>query len=149
MDYETVANALAAAATTCTYEDPDGNLTRQLPADGFARELIDPPRFEVGEVEIGPDASFGGPGNRVQEVVFTTRIYTGRASDAGPAHRLLRHFLADVGPGSIKAALEADRTLGGVVDALLVGRRYGYGVYEVAGTDYYGARIEVRVWGRG
>ena len=61
----------------------------------------------------------------------------------------LRRFLRPSGPGSIKAALEADRTLGGLVDALVVAKRFGYGVYDVGGIDYLGARFTVRVWGRG
>jgi hypothetical protein len=149
VDYDLVANALAAAARTCTYPAPDGS-SLPLNAHGFAREAIDPPTFEVGEVEIGGDATFeDDDGSALETPTFTCRIYASRASAAEIAHPLLRGFLARRGPSSVKAAIEADRTLGGLVDALIVGKRFGYGVYEVAGKDYYGARFEINVWGRG
>lgn len=148
MDYQTVAEAIATAAGTCTYPGPSGEVLH-LAAHPFAVEHIDPPTFEVGEVEIGDDETFGDDtGGALEVATWTCRIYVSRAGAAEIAHPLLRRFLAARGDGSIKATLEADRTLGGAVLALLVPRRYGYGVYEVAGTDYIGARVDVRVWGR-
>ncbi|MET8147622.1 hypothetical protein ACIBSW_06815 [Actinoplanes sp. NPDC049668] len=150
MDYDLIAEALAAAARTCTYDDPDGNPTLALNAHGFARDEIDPPTFEVGEVEIGDDETFDDDfGSALESPQYTCRLYVSRASDGDLAHPLLRRFLRPSGPGSVKAALEADRTLGGLVDALVVAKRFGYGVYDVGGVDYLGARFTVRVWGRG
>lgn len=151
MDLNEVAEALAAAARVCTYPGPElGDPPRQLMTGGFAPEKIDPPCLEVGEVELGDDLTFDDDNvGAVESATFTLRIYVARGGAADVAHPLLRLFLGSRGPSSIKQALEADRTLGGLVDALLVTRRYGYGLYEVAANNYYGARIDVRVWGRG
>jgi hypothetical protein len=149
VDIEKVAEALAEAARTCTYPSVAG--PRPLHAHAFAADQVDPPSLEVGEVELGDDLTFDDDeddGGAVEMATFTLRIYVPRSGGPDAGHPLLRRFLATKGPGSVKTAIEADRTLGGVVDTLLVPRRYGYGVYEVSGTQYLGARIDVQVWGR-
>ncbi|GGN96154.1 hypothetical protein GCM10010112_87150 [Actinoplanes lobatus] len=148
MDYSAIAAGLAAAAAGCTYPGPDGT-PRHLLAHGWAPEHVDPPSFEVGEIAIDGDQSFSDDtGSAIETGLITCRVYVARSGAAEAAHELLRLLLRSHGPSSIKAALEADRTLGGVVDALVVERRTGYGMYDVAGVTYYGARFEVRVWGR-
>ncbi len=62
------------------------------------------------------------------------------------AQKALDGYLDDSGPTSVKAAIEADGTLGGVADDLVVTGWRDYGSLEVNGTDYLGVRIEVQVW---
>lgn len=149
MDHEDVAEALATAARTVTYTPRPGAAAAALTAHGFALESLGTlPSFEVGEFDIAYDKTFGTSAQRLSEVLVTCRVYTSRADDRS-GHALLKQLLGARGAGSVKAALEADRTLGGLVEALQVERVRGYGVYEVSGTNYYGARFDVRIWGRG
>lgn len=149
MDHEEVAEALATAAQAVIYTPAPDADPAALTAHGFALESLGTlPSFEVGEFDIAYDKTFGGSAQRLSEVLVTCRVYTSRADDRS-GHALLKQLLGASGPGSIKAALEADRTLGGLVESLRVERVRGYGVYEVSSTNYYGARFDVRIWGRG
>jgi hypothetical protein len=51
----------------------------------------------------------------------------------------LMPFLAPTGAKSVKAAIEADPTLGGVADSTRVTRIDGVGSYAIAGSTLYGA----------
>lgn len=149
MDHDLVAEALATAAKNVTYTPAIGQAAAALTAHGFALESLGTlPCFEVGEFDIEFDKTFGAPGQRLSEVLVTCRVYASRADDRS-GHTVLKQLLKAAGATSVKAAIEADRTLGGLVEALRVERVKGYGVYEVAGANYYGARFDVRVWGRG
>ena len=56
---------------------------------------------------------------------------------------LLDSFLAGAGASSIRAALEADDTLGGVVQYLVVTAIRDYGTQVVQSTEYLGATLMV------
>lgn len=86
------------------------------------------------------NSSFG-----MVETLFSCGIYSMRSDDAGRAN--LVKFLAPSGALSVKAAIEADRTLGGASATLIVERvRGAYRLYPIGGTDFLGAVIDVRVW---
>jgi len=70
------------------------------------------------------------------------------APEANPeeGQALLDAYLSD-GPTSIKAALEADLTLGGVCQTLHVHTIDGYQLYTVGLATYYGARFRVLILG--
>ena len=55
-------------------------------------------------------------------------------------------FLAGSGAGSIKAAIEGDRTLGGAVNTLRVISAEG-GTYESAGALFLSYRYRLTIWG--
>lgn len=55
-------------------------------------------------------------------------------------------YLSKSGSSSVKAAIEADGTLGGVVDTLVVMRWFDRGLVEVSGLAYWGAKLEVTIW---
>lgn len=63
---------------------------------------------------------------------FTVQMFVGLVSDIG-AQKKLDTFLAPTGATSVKAAIEADRTLGGKCDDLRVTTATGYKVYQLAG----------------
>ena len=67
--------------------------------------------------------------------------------DAGldDAQSLLDSYLDESGTASIKAALEADPTLSGVVSDLIVRGWKGYGSRAVNGVEYLGATFDVEV----
>ena len=143
MDISAVRTALAAAV------DIDG-----LQSIGYLPDSIDPPIFFAGEVQIGYDQV---PEGGYDEATIACHLYTSSADDKN-GQQLLDGYLSRTGPTSIKAALEADITLGGLCTALCLERVTGYTKYRIAALApigsiipsdilYYGARLYVRVWG--
>jgi hypothetical protein len=59
---------------------------------------------------------------------------------------VLDPYLDDTGATSIKAALEGDKTLGGIVASLHAVEWDDYGLVAIGGVDYVGASVEVEVW---
>lgn len=119
-----------------------------LHAFGYLPDSIDPPVFAAGEVQINWDQVEEGGWD---EFVVTCHLYTSTADDRS-GQKLLDRYLARNGDDSIKQALEADKTLGGACQTLHVQRATGYGKYRIASLEqpevrYYGARLNVRVWG--
>lgn len=55
-------------------------------------------------------------------------------------------YISKSGSSSLKAAIESDGTLGGVVHTLVVPRAYDRGLIEVNGVSYFGAKLEVQVY---
>lgn len=68
----------------------------------------------------------------LDEIRITVQAFVGLVSDQGAQVRL-DELLAPAGAGSLKAAVEADPTLGGTVDDLRVVGATGYKVYSVGG----------------
>jgi hypothetical protein len=100
------------------------------------------PMFAPLELDLSYNQTFGG----LVEVLFTCQVFVSRG-DTDTGRKALVGYLAESGSSSIKAALEADKTLGGTAKALIVERCRGAGrLYEVAGIDYLGAQFDVRVW---
>jgi hypothetical protein len=60
--------------------------------------------------------------------------------------RLLDDYLDDTGPKSIKAAIEGDTTLGGIIQSLIVTGWTDYGSLAVAEIDYLGATLHLQAW---
>lgn len=73
--------------------------------------------------------------------VFVSNGYTEEGA------KLLTGYLTPSGPTSIKAALEADRTLGGAALTLNVDRARGaFRLYTVGNIDYLCSLFDVRVY---
>jgi hypothetical protein len=62
------------------------------------------------------------------------------------AQRALDPYLDEKGPKSIKEALEADDSLGGVANGVQVTGWREYGSLEVNGIEYLGVKFDVEVW---
>lgn len=138
MDPNAIAQGLATAASTIG----GGLLTAPAITDS-----IDAPYFAPTEISFDYDQTFrGGASAGLTECLYVCGIFTSRGdTDAGRA--LLQGYLAPDGASSLKAAIEADRTLGGAAKALIVERvRGAYRLYTIAGIDYLGAMLDVRVW---
>lgn len=73
-------------------------------------------------------------GNGAEDWNLIVQVFVATTSDIG-AQRLLDSMLASTGAGSVKAAIEADRTLGGLVSGLKVRKTSGYRVYQRALGD--------------
>jgi hypothetical protein len=136
MDFEAIQQGLADAADVITG-------LQCLPS---LSDAIDPPTFAPTEVEGEYDQTFSGGGDGMVETLFTCGVFTSRGdTEAGRA--LLVGFINPSGATSVKAALQADKTLGGAAKTLHVGRFRGmYRLYQIGGVEYLGALIDVRVW---
>lgn len=119
-----------------------------LRAVAYEPDKISPPTAVVGDVSIDYDQTFGTAAARCHKLDITVRVYVARATDRAGQDRL-DEYVSPTGASSIKAALEADKTLGGTVDDLHVPSMSGYGFYEVAGTVLMGAEFAVSVLASG
>jgi hypothetical protein len=75
--------------------------------------------------EAGPLVYDLTMGRGLDQIPFTVEVFTGSPVDVG-AQMLLDEYLEPTGGRSIKAALEVDKTLGGLVDTLHVTQSTGY-----------------------
>lgn len=67
------------------------------------------------------------------------------AGDVGRSQSNIDPYLAPTGSRSIKALLEADPSLGGVVDSLSVKGIVAYGALDIAGTSAVAATFDIEV----
>lgn len=118
-----------------------GPETLYLRASGLELDNVNPPVAMVGIADFEwDDNQPGGRGVDVDHLKIT--LLVSRANEK-TGQRALDAYLAKTGPSSIKAALEVDRKLGGLVDRLRVSRVENYGFLEVGGVVYLGCEIVV------
>ena len=79
------------------------------------------------------------------EYDFSILLITGRASER-QAQSTLDAFCNGTGTTSIKAAVNADPTLGGVVSSARVTSMRNYGSLSVGDTDYLSAEFAVTIY---
>jgi hypothetical protein len=89
-----------------------------------------PPAMHIFPEEIDYD---GAMHRGMDTLMFTVEAFAGISSDIG-AQKKLDQMLAPSGATSVKAAVEADRTLGGIVSDLHITKATGYRVYELHGA---------------
>lgn len=136
MDIRAICRGLATAAST----------VERLQCLPSLPDAIDPPTFAPIELSGNWDQTFHGGGAGLSVVVITCGVYASRG-DTDEGRELLVDYLAASGPGSIRAAIETDRTLGGVAKALHVEEFRGvWRLYNIGGVDYLGGKFDVRVW---
>jgi len=135
MEIKDIRAGLAAACRTVI--DDTG---AQLEASPFVPDSIDPPWAYAGETVGTYDVAMDG----LSDATVTLRVITSRNDDQR-GQELLDAFLASFGSTSVKAAVEADPTLGGECSDLQVSGWSGYQMYDIAGTPYYGAELTVAV----
>lgn len=137
MDVEAIHEGLATAAGTVAGLRSYASLPGSINPPVFA-----PTEFELNYNKTFKTASAAG----MSEILFTCGLFTSIGDDP-TGRKALMGFLAPSGSGSVKAALESDRTLSGVAKTLLVERvRGAYRLYEIGGVEYLGAMLDVRVW---
>jgi hypothetical protein len=113
-----------------------------LRTNAYVPDSVSTPAAVVGGPdEVSFDQVFGRGADRF---MIPVRLYAGRASERA-GQRALDAYLSSAGAQSVKAALEADHTLGGVAHTCRVTRASGYGVYTVAGQDLLGVEFQVEV----
>ena len=133
MDVEQIQQGLADAADTIS----GLRCYPQLPG------AINPPTFAPVELEMAYHQTFSAS-RGMTDLTVTCGVY---APDTDQGRKLLVALLAETGSGSVPAALESDKTLGGKCKTLVVRRvRGAYRLYTIGDTDYLGAMIDVEVW---
>lgn len=137
-DMQLVREAVVAAAVNAQNCRGAANWTEgpQVPAGG-AFFMLKPVSSKFGEV-FGPD---GG-----QSVDMEAHVLVGLGQRFRDAQVLLDQYLARTGDRSLKTVLEADVTLGGLVDRIFVEgwRDYDSAVY--GGVECLRAIIDLEVW---
>jgi len=128
----------------------DGLKTRLATISGLRAYAEFPDAVVVPAAIVRPlrgqfrSALSGHPQTAFEVLVLVSMPRLDKAQDA------LDPYLADTGASSIFAALEGDRTLGGVADDILVGTDdwdwRDYGGVVVNGIEYLSARIDVLIY---
>lgn len=81
-------------------------------------------------------------------LTFRVVVLTGAQLDR-PGQMRLAQYASQTGASSIRAAIEGDRTLGGLVEECVVDSFSPDGLEEVGLVNYYGGTFTVRVVARG
>jgi hypothetical protein len=139
-DILAVVNAVAAAITTNLAGDVLAKRTYALSPDS-----LNPP---TAVVVPGPgtfltyDDTFDGTGN----FAVVVKILNG-SQDSGSSQKLLLGYMAKTGATSIRAAILASPTLGGICSYMQIPSAENYGDVEWAGQQYLGFELPVGVFG--
>ncbi|WP_433114288.1 hypothetical protein [Micromonospora sp. CA-246542] len=121
------------------------SVTPELNRYAYAPDSVSVPCFYVGGVEIDYDITMGRGSD---ELTLTCVVLVSAKNDrSGQAQ--LDAYISGSGPSSLKAAIEADPSLGGACDTLDVTRQQGYGFHTVGESKYLGAELVVNVFGDG
>lgn len=112
-----------------------------LRAFDTVQDSLNPPAAVVGPPQIAYDVVMARGASRY---TFPVRVYASRA-EVKTGQDKLDGYISATGPTSIKLAVEADMTLGGVTHSARVASSSGYGVYEVAGIAFVGAEFTIEV----
>ena len=121
-------------------------LGKTLTCTAYTPNSVTVPCFFPVEVEVkyhDPHNTFGG--QPVLEVMC--RLLTAeQANDIG-GQQMLDAYLSHPSSTSVKAAIEADQTLGGTAKLAFVHDIDGYRLYTIGLNAYYGATFHVLVMG--
>jgi hypothetical protein len=80
----------------------------------------------------------------VARYLFPVRVIAGRVAE-GEGQDKIDDLVSPDGASSVRAAIDADPTLGGVAHSTRVTTARDFGVYEVAGVSYIGGEFEIEV----
>jgi hypothetical protein len=106
-------------------------------------DLVNPPMAMIGLTKV----SYNQQNQRsMAEYTFQVTVVVGRVSER-TAQALLDVLVAP-SEGSVKYALESDRTLGGNAYEVFVPELSAYGAVSINGIDYLSAEFSVQVFAR-
>lgn len=104
-------------------------------------DVVNPPMAMIGLEKV----SYNKQNNRsMAEYTFKVSVLVGRVSER-IAQKNMDVYVAP-GSGSIKYALESDRTLGGYAFDVFVAETTAIGALSVNAIDYYSAEFSVQVF---
>ena len=113
-----------------------------LRTDDIQSDQINPPQAIVGVPPIPSYHATMGNGRFLLEPTVTVLV---SANVDRVGQLALAGYANPTGPTSIKAAIEDDRTLGGVVDDCIVTEFRPLGMEEVGQIGFYGGEFTLRV----
>ena len=113
-----------------------------IQATGYLISTPTPPVIEVFPGQASYDATFS---RGMDVLVFQVRITVATSLEEG-AQRRLDEYLDASGTGSVKALIESDRTLGGIVKDLRVLEATGHEVAVVDTRPALSATWTVRIY---
>jgi hypothetical protein len=106
-------------------------------------DLVNPPMAMIGLTKV----NYNQQNQRsMAEYTFQVTVVLGRVSERTAQASL--DVLVAPGEGSIKYALESDRTLGGNAYEVFVPELSAYGAVSLNGIDYLSAEFSVQVFAR-
>jgi hypothetical protein len=106
-------------------------------------DLVNPPMAMIGLTKV----SYNQQNQRsMAEYTFQVTVVLGRVSERTAQASL--DVLVAPGEGSVKYALESDRTLGGNAYEVFVPELSAYGAVSINGIDYLSAEFSVQVFAR-
>jgi hypothetical protein len=106
-------------------------------------DLVNPPMAMIGLAKI----AYNQQNQRsMAEYTFKITVVLGRVSERTAQQAL--DLLVAPGAGSIKEAVESDRTLGGNAYEVFIPGLSAYGAITVNGIDYLSAEFSVQVFSR-
>ena len=105
-------------------------------------DTVTPPAAVVGQLDFTFDIDNARGLDQAQvDVLVIVQRFSERSGQ-----NLLDQYLSGSGASSIKAAIEGDRTLGGVVNTLRVTGAEA-GTYESQGVEFLSYRYRITIWG--
>jgi hypothetical protein len=106
-------------------------------------DLVNPPMAMIGLTKV----NYNQQNQRsMAEYTFQVTVVVGRVSERTAQASL--DVLVAPGSGSIKYAIESDRTLGGNAYEVFVPELSAYGAVSINGIDYLSAEFSVQVYAR-
>jgi hypothetical protein len=106
-------------------------------------DVVNPPVAMIGLTKV----AYNRQNNQsMSEYTFKVTVIVGRVSER-TAQNTLDIWVAP-GTGSVKAAVESDRTLGGNAYEVFLAELSAYGAITVNGIDYLSAEFSVQVFAR-
>lgn len=124
------------------------NVLAALPQSQCTGYLLENPQSPAFEVEFSGIEYEGAMARGLDTYEFTIRGLASSTVLDSQAQQILDLWLESTGSTSIKAALEADRTLGGSAndaEVIRVGPIREFSPISSPGTKYYGAEWTLRV----
>ena len=106
-------------------------------------DVVNPPMAMIGLTKV----AYNQQNQRsMAEYTFKITVVLGRVSERTAQQAL--DLLVAPGSGSIKEAVESDRTLGGFAYEVFIPELSAYGAITVNGIDYLSAEFSVQVFAR-
>ena len=106
-------------------------------------DLVNPPMAMIGLTKI----AYNQQNQRsMAEYTFQVTVVVGRVSERTAQATL--DVLVAPGSGSVKYAIESDRTLGGKAFETFIPELSAYGAVSINGIDYLSAEFSVQVFAR-
>lgn len=130
----------------------DGLATRLATISGLRAHATLPDTINVPAAIVRPERrdfslSMGSAPSAANSITFiVTVLAAASANGMTEGQDALDAYLDDSGASSIKAAIEGDRTLAGIVTTTRVIRWFDYDTYDAGDIEYIGCKFEVEVW---